>query len=84
MPAKPPRHELGYRYFRQFQSWGPNSSSGPDPGITDPAVSGTSWWTHEDDAAVQIREGDSFGFSEALGWPARTLDFLHAASTWGA
>lgn len=63
------------RQFRQFQSWGPNSCSGPDPGIDAPAVSGCSWWTEEADAQRQLNARDSFALSRIEGFPVIPIDW---------
>lgn len=67
----------GKPQFRLFQSWG-NSASGPDPGIEHEAISACSWWITEEDAAVMIGQGDTWGFSDVQGFKPRRLDWAHA------
>jgi hypothetical protein len=65
----------GEPQFRQFQSWG-RSCSGPDPGVEHAAVSHCSWWTTAEDAARQLRQGDSFALAGLEGWEAPRLDHV--------
>lgn len=71
----------GRRQFRQFQSWG-RSCSGPDPGITIPAISWCSWWTTEEDAQRQLNARDSFAIGGINGFPEQKLDWAEAALSW--
>lgn len=76
------RWKNGEPQFRQFQSWG-DSSSGPDPGIEDEAISKCSWWCVAEDVQRQLDADDSFAFADVAGFPARDIDFLKAAETFG-
>lgn len=63
----------GEPQFRQFQSWG-DSCSGDDPGVDDERISACSWWTVADDAARQLRQGDSFALAGITGWDRPHVD----------
>jgi hypothetical protein len=78
------RWKNGEPFLRQFQSWGPKSCSGPDPGITHPAISGCSWWTAPDDADRQLKQSDSFAFAGIQGFELLNLDWAKVidASNW--
>jgi hypothetical protein len=75
------RFRGGEALFRTFQSWG-KSCSGPDPGITNPAVSHCSWWTDSRDMESIIRSGDCWAFADVAGLPKRTIHWIRAASQW--
>lgn len=68
------------RDFRQFQSWGPKSCSGPDPGIEHDAISGCSWWTREQDLQRQLNARDSFAFSAIQGFPQMEIPWAELLS----
>lgn len=70
------------RLFRLFNSWG-KSASGPDPDIVHQAVSDCSWWVTDEDANRMLRQGDSFAFSDIVGFPPRVLDFQKSSANWG-
>jgi len=74
------RWERGLPQGRIFQSWG-HSCSGPDPDITDEAVSACSWWSTEEDLAWIFRSGDCWVLSDLDGFPPRKLDF--SSKSWG-
>ena len=72
----------GEPQFRCFQSWGPRSCSGPDPGIDHPAISGCSWWITSEDMAWILRTGDCWIFGDLIGLPKQTLSIVEPASKW--
>ncbi len=59
------RHDR--KQLLQEQSWGSDQPGGP---IGDIEIPSYSWWTESDDAAVQIKENDCFGFKWVKGWKA--------------
>lgn len=65
----------GEPLFRIFQSWGPNSCSGPDPGIEDEAISGCSWWATAEDIDDILGQEDSYAFSRIEGFIAEAWDW---------
>lgn len=68
--------------FRNFQSWGPKSASGPDPGIDWDAVSGCSWWINESDTARILRSGDCWAYGDVSGLPKQEIDLTLASNQW--
>ena len=76
------RWRNGSPFLRQFQSWGPESCSGPDPGINDDSISGCSWWTTPEDAEAQLRQGDSYILSDIEGMPLQKLPTAEMAGAW--
>ena len=76
------RWRAGQPEFRVFQSWGPRSCSGPDPGIHHPAISGCSWWITPEDMAWILRTGDCWIHGDIHGLPPQNLDIVRPASYW--
>jgi helicase len=77
------RWRAGNPEFRIFQSWGPRSCSGPDPGINDAAISGCSWWSVAEDIAWILRTGDCWVLGDQRGLPKRTVHSCDPAAAWG-
>lgn len=76
------RWRAGQPEFRCFQSWGPNSSSGPDPGINNEAISGCSWWITTEDCAWILRTGDCWITGDIRGLPPQKLDLVEPTKYW--
>lgn len=76
------RWRAGQPEFRVFQSWGPRSCSGPDPGIHHPAISGCSWWITPEDMAWILRTGDCWIHGDVHGLPPQNLEITRPASYW--
>ena len=72
----------GEPQFRNFQQWGDNVASGPDPGIDNPLISGCSWWVNTKDAEWVLRSGDCWALGDQYGFPEKTLPLSIASSSW--
>ena len=76
------RYRAGAPQFRCFQSWGPKSCSGPDPGITHPAISGCSWWITAEDMEWILRTGDCWIMGDIKGLPRQSTKLAEPLSHW--
>lgn len=72
---------LGYQAgsrpgFYILNSWGPNAHRGPT-GAGDPGTGG--FWADERIVNRMLMQGDSWAFSDAVGFPSRKLDWFKGA-----
>ena len=70
------RYRNGAPEFRICNSWG-KTAGGPDPGVTDQAVSDASWWCVAEDLAYVLKQDDSFGLSRIVGFALPPWDFTN-------
>jgi len=75
------RFRGGQPEFRIFQSWG-DSCGGPDPGVTDKAISNCSWWSTAEDIAWILKTGDCWAYGDIKGLPPQVIPVTLATSTW--
>lgn len=76
------RWRAGEPEFRIFQSWGPKSCSGSDPGIEQAAINGCSWWATAEDVAWILKTGDCWIYGDVFGLPPQNLDIVSPANRW--
>jgi len=76
------QHRAGQVDSRCFQSWGPASASGPDPGIEWSAASGCSWWINERTMAGLLKSGDCWAYGNLEGFPKQSISITDASKEW--